>query len=194
MQKILNTLREKLKKSGQLGIIAVIIVLGIALLTIPTGGDGSDGGNEIPDSAAAEQAAEEMPFSLAETERRIERLLGEIDGAGRVAVMLTLRSGGETFIATDKTYSDRGEGAGRDQTEDAVIIGSGGAAEAPVVIKRGYPEYLGALVVAEGAGNPEVRLRLLGAVTSLTGLGAGHVEIAPMRQRTPTPTPRSEAN
>ncbi|MDR1330353.1 MAG: stage III sporulation protein AG [Oscillospiraceae bacterium] len=178
MQKILGVLREKLKKSGTVGFAAVIVIFGIALLLLPGGGDDK----KAQEEPAPEAQPEDVPFSLEETERRIAGALSQIEGAGRVTVLLSLRSGGETFLATDKKYSDRGEGAGREQTEDAVIVGSGGSSEAPVVVKRGYPEYLGALVVAEGAGDPEVRLRLLGAVTSLTGLGAGRVEVSPMRR------------
>lgn len=177
MKSILGAVREKLKKSGAAGFAAIIIAFGIALLMLPSGGGPEASGRSPPEETPAE-----IPFSLEETERRLADALGQIEGAGRVYVMLALRSGGETFLATDKTYSDRGEGAGREQKEDAVIVGSSGSAEAPVVIKRGYPEYLGALVVAEGAGDPEVKLRLLGAASSLTGLGTDRVQVAPMRR------------
>ncbi|MDR2615550.1 MAG: stage III sporulation protein AG [Oscillospiraceae bacterium] len=177
MKKILDALREKLKKSGTVGFAAIIIVFGVALLLLPGGEK-----EAAPERPPPEETPGEARFSVEETERRFEETLGQIEGAGRVAVMLTLRSDGETFLATDKSYADRGEGAGREQREDAVIVGSGGSVEAPVVVKRGYPEYLGALVVAEGAGDPEVKLRLLGAVTSLTGLGADRVQVTPMRR------------
>jgi stage III sporulation protein AG len=177
VKSIVEALREKLKKSGAVGFAAIIIAFGIALLLLPSGG-----GTDASERSPPEEAPREIPFSLEETERRFADALGRIEGAGRVSVTLALRSDGETFIATDKTYSDRGEGAGREQKEDAVIVGSSGTAEAPVVVKRGYPEYLGALVVAEGADSPEVKLRLLGAVTSLTGLGADRVQVAPMRR------------
>ena len=43
------------------------------------------------------------------------------------------------------------------------------------------PEYLGALVVAEGADNAAVRLELLRAVAGLTGLGTDRITVAKMK-------------
>ncbi|MDR0838400.1 MAG: hypothetical protein LBN99_02010 [Oscillospiraceae bacterium] len=170
---------EKLKKGGSLGFAVIVVVFGIMLLLLP-GGDKTK--NDAPDAPAP---PEPTAFPLADTENRIAAALSEIDGAGRVTVVLTLRSDGETYIATNKKYSAKGENSATEQSEDAVIVGSGGSNQSPVVVKRGYPEYQGALVVAEGAGDPEVRLALMGAVASLTGLGADRVTVTKMKNVNP---------
>ena len=44
-----------------------------------------------------------------------------------------------------------------------------------------YPEYLGALIVAEGAGNAETKLKLTQAVAALTGLSTEKITVVKMK-------------
>ena len=173
MTQKLTEIREKLKKSGTLGVALIIVVLGVVLLALPT---------EKPTEYLPSPSAEPTPTqTLAETEARIAEALAQIDGAGRVTVVLMLKSDGETIIATDRSLVEKSDGA-REEKTDAVLVGSGGSVQNPVILGRGYPEFRGALVVAEGAANPETRLQLLSAVASLTGLGADRVTVAVMRR------------
>jgi stage III sporulation protein AG len=143
----LGKIWDKLKKSG-VYVILIVVLFGALLLLLPGGGE--DAAPE-PDAADTEET-----FSLAETETRISGALSSIDGAGRVTVVLTLKTSAETVIAADRQTSDKTSAdGGRDAelSESAVILGKGGAAQSPVTLKRIYPEYLGALIVAQGAGD-----------------------------------------
>lgn len=173
MPQKLAAIGEKLKKSGTLGVALIIVVLGVVLLALPT--------EKAPEPAPPPEPEVAVTQSLAETEQRIAEALAQIDGAGRVTVVLTLKSDGETIIAEDWSLIERADGA-REEKTDAVLVGSGGSVQNPVILGRGYPEYRGALVVAEGASNPETRLQLLNAVAALTGLGADKVTVAVMRR------------
>ncbi|MDR3277583.1 MAG: stage III sporulation protein AG [Oscillospiraceae bacterium] len=176
MNSNLGKIWDKLKKSGVYGIL-IIVLFGALLLLLPSGGDDAA-------VSAADAPDTEETFSLAETEARISGALSGIDGAGRVTVVLTLKSSAETVIAADRKTSEKSAAdGGRDAelTESAVIIGKGGSVQSPVTLKRIYPEYLGALIVAQGAGDASVRLELTRAVAGLTGLGTDKITVTKMK-------------
>jgi stage III sporulation protein AG len=51
-----------------------------------------------------------------------------------------------------------------------------------VTLKTVYPEYLGALVVCEGADNPTVAYQIVKAVAGLTGLGTDKIVVSKMNE------------
>ena len=166
----------RLKKGGSLGFALIIIVFGVVLLMLPVSEKPPPSVSTVVETAVADT------FSLTETEARIAAALAQIEGAGEVTVVLTLKSDGETIIATDTRTMEKADETS-ERSESAVIVGSGGSVREPVIVGRSYPEFRGALVVCEGANDPEVRLRILGAVSSLTGLGTDKVTVAVMRRR-----------
>ncbi len=113
-------------------------------------------------------------------EERLAGLLGEIEGVGRVQVMLTVRRGIERNYAYNTSSRSGGDqGAGEHQSQLAVV--SGGGTEEPVASSVSGPEYQGALVVCEGAGSPQVRLEVTQAVRALTGIPADRIQISKMK-------------
>ncbi|MDR0862036.1 MAG: stage III sporulation protein AG [Oscillospiraceae bacterium] len=159
---------EYLKKKGVIIALAVI-VLGVGLVSLPTGGK-----TEMPAPAPVSEG--DGDFSLAETEKRIADALSKLDGAGRVEVVLTLKTGTETVYATDKTESER------ETSEKTVTVSQGGNGQSPVTLRRVYPEFRGALVLSDGADNADVRLALLNAVSGLTGLSSNKITVIKMRR------------
>ena len=168
-----NRVREFVKKSGSLGLIAVIVILGVILLLLPSGDSRS------AETKPPEITPEIQSDTVEELERRIAKALGELEGAGKVTVVLSLQSDGEIFLATDKDEKTVNEN--RERSEEAVIVNSGSSVQEPVVVKHGYPEYRGALIVAEGADNPAVKLAVTQAVMALTGLGSDRVTVVKMQ-------------
>lgn len=169
---------EKIKKNKY---VAAVLVIGLVLILLPT---------SIP-SNKKETVAENnsaLEFSLREQEVRIAAALSEIEGAGGVSVVLTLKSGTEQVLAVDEDVSGS-ESSGDGEKEESsierststVIIQSGGSTESPITLKYIYPEYLGALVIAEGADNAAVKLQLIKAVAGLTGLGTDKIIVTKMK-------------
>ena len=91
-----------------------------------------------------------------------------------MTVTLTVKSGMERVLASDRTTSvtDRGSSV----EEETVLTGSGGSQEA-VLLSRRYPTFQGALVVCQGGDDPAIRLLMTQAVSALTGLGADRVTV-----------------
>jgi stage III sporulation protein AG len=159
-------------------VIAVLLV-GLVLILLPTG---SQTPKKDSGTAGKIQNAE---FSLGDMERHIASALSQIQGAGKVNVVLTLKCGTEQVVARDETESVTTTGKGdspelSSERSSTTVIVSSGSSESPVTLKYIYPEYLGALVVAEGADDAAVKLQLTRAVAGLTGLGADKIVVTKM--------------
>ena len=170
-----DAFKKAWEKIKSLRYVLIVVAAGVILLMLPDG--------DTNDGAETESPSYTQEFSLEEDERRIAAALEEIEGAGRVTVVLTLKTGTETVVAEDtqSTYvQDENEGR-RESDVKTVIVSRGSSVEDPVVLKYIYPEYQGALVGAEGAGNAEIRLSLTKAVAGLTGLSSDAVNIVKMK-------------
>ena len=153
---------ECLKKYG----IAIIVLLaGILLLAFPSGED------EKQITAPAPQEV-----SLQES---LEDILREISGAGNVSVLLTQAVGEETIYQTDDNLSEE-EGRNTSRRETVLISGTG-REETGLIRKVKAPTYLGAVVVCQGADNAAVRLAVVEAVRSATGLTTDRISVLKMK-------------
>ena len=141
----------------------LIVLAGLLLLMLPSG--------RSEKKATHEGARMEFGFDVEAMEHKLAHTLSQIQGAGEVSVLLTLRESERQVLAQDVRTSER------DQNTTAVIVSQGSGMEQPVRIQSLYPRYQGALVVCDGGGDPSVRLELLAAVRALTGLSTEKISI-----------------
>ena len=152
----------------------LVCCIGLVLLLLPQYADGSAqknvGGNVQEDT------------QIALLEKQMEQLFSQISGVGKVKVMLTLKSSQEIVYAydTDQNRDQRENSLSQSDKTEIVIVGSGNG-ETPVVKQTHMPEYMGAVVVCEGADNAKVCLQLTQAVQSLTGITSDHIVISKMQ-------------
>ncbi len=148
---------------GKKGLILGALVLGIVLLLLPRGG----GSAESP-------AGTEPPFTLEAEEARIAKALGQIAGAGRVTVILTLDTGLQREYArnTEDSRQSGGSGDSRVQSKSEVARDRDEA----LTVQYAYPRYRGALVIVQGDGSA-LKLEITQAVAALTGLGADRITV-----------------
>ena len=144
---------------------ALVLLLGLALLLLPGGKKTTQKSN-----AAA---------SAAQTERRLTQMLQQIAGAGQVSVMLTLETGERVEYQTDVQASS--DGAQSSESRKTVILSEGSSYDKAAVAATTYPRFQGALIVCEGADSAAVRLRLLEAVSAVTGLSTDRITVVKMR-------------
>ena len=147
--------------------VVLILLAGILLMLLPTGGNEQGG--------KTEEGSRET-FSLEETERKMEEVLGKIQGTGKLQVMLTLKSGPRVELAEDVDRSQSGEDMSR-RSETVTLNRGSGSGEDVYVTNRFYPIYQGALVVCEGAEQAAVRLAVTEAVAALTGLSSDRITV-----------------
>ena len=106
-----------------------------------------------------------------------EQLLSSMDGVGRVELMLTTSGSEEIFYQTDTRVS------GDTREETTAFSSTQSTQKTPVVTKTKSAPYLGAVVVCDGADSATVRLRIMQAVSALTGLGSDKISVIKMKRQ-----------
>ncbi len=125
-------------------------------------------------------------------EENLEALLSEINGAGKVSVMITWESTAEKVIQEDSVYeknknSQEGEDSRRVENEEirnqqnSVYITDENGNQMPYVVKELSPSVSGIAVVAEGGKNPQVAAAIIEVVEALFELPANKVAVSEMR-------------
>lgn len=147
----MNKIFDKLRNNKY---ICIILIIGIMLMTLPFG----EKKEEIPKNDFAYEE---------ELTDKIEKILGEIEGAGRVKIMITFEDKGETYPVTDKNESS-----------EKTVSFSGKMA----VSKEEYPKVRGVVAVCEGVKDERVRTDLINAIHALTGAGLHNIKVFKMKK------------
>lgn len=124
-------------------------------------------------------------------ERKVEELLGQMEGAGQVKVIITLRSSSEKVVEkdapvsrTDTTEADSGGGTrtvNSVETGESTVYTSEGSYSEPYVIKTISPQVEGVVVLAEGAGSGSVSKNISDVIQVLFGIDAHQVKVIKFR-------------
>lgn len=152
--------------TGKYCYVLFILLIGVGLMLIPFSTDKKE------DNVQKMQVEETLP-SVAE---RLERILSEVKGAGKVSVMLTVEAGEKIQYQTDINQS--GENSNR---EDTVIITDEDRTQSGLIQQIHSETYRGAIVVCQGADSPTVRLAIIEAVSRVTGLDSTQISILKMK-------------
>ena len=147
--------------------VLIILLIGIALMLIPFGSKGN--------TDKTEQATAPTQPDIS---RELSQILSQIEGAGEVSVMLTVRTGTSTVYQTDDSVTNGDSGA---TDRDTVIVTDGNRVQTGLVQHIIYPEYRGAIIVCQGADNVQVRLNIMEAVARITGLGMDKISVLKMK-------------
>lgn len=153
--------------------VGLVLLAGLILLLWPGGKEKT--ASEAPPPAPVENKEED--FSVAALEEKLAQTLSKIQGAGEVSVMLTVQGGSRRVLAQDSKEAREADGSYERQSETVVVSGGTGNGEGPVLLQQLYPRFQGAVVVSEGGGDASVRLKLMEAVSALTGLGTDKIAI-----------------
>ena len=148
--------------------VLIVIVVGIILLALPSG---ESQGSSV--TAEGVTGAEE-DFSVEALEEKLSDILSKIEGAGKVSVVLTVRSGTERVLAVDRDCAESGE---KSEVREETVVISTDAGEEVVLIGQNYPTFQGALVVCPGGDDPKVQLQISQALAALTGLGSNRITV-----------------
>ena len=144
------------------------VVIGVVLMSIPE----QKIDTEMNTISVTEEKQTTLEDSLAE-------ILSKIDGVGEVDVLLTPSRGEETIYQTDEDDSSGERNANR--RTDTVVITGEGRLETGLVKQINPPEYMGAVIVCQGASDPKIRLWIVEAVTRATGLTSDRVTVLKMK-------------
>ena len=200
---------KQLKKSDW----AVLALVGVLLLVIAIPLDSDKKTNEKgttseeKDQQKSEEAVDEKASNgsvgqtAAETggrseeyvtylENKLEEVLSQMDGVGRVEVMITVSDGGESVVEKDRastaTTTTENDSAGGSRTiseqnaEEQTIYVETENETYPYVQKENLPTVIGVVVVAEGGGNSTVISDISDAVEALLPVEAHRIKVVKM--------------
>ena len=175
VRNVKNEFAEKFRGLGKKYRYPVLILaLGLILMLIPVGKDGKSTVENVqavlPDTVTGE-------FDLSSFTEKTELILSEIHGAGQVRVLFTLETDGASTYLADETSRQNGDDVER-QTQTVLTRQSGD--DVPVSVTKSFPVFRGALVVCQGAQDPNVILGIKEAISSLTGLGMDKITVLKM--------------
>jgi len=138
----------------------LVLLLGVGLMLLPS----------------KSEETEPIPITEAEAEddlcRRLEQVLGQMDGAGEVRSLLTLAEGSRTIYQTDTSQSANGE-----VRSSTVLVSTGSGTETAVTVGSVGPVWQGVIVVCDGADSAQLRLEMTRAVSALTGLSSDKIAV-----------------
>lgn len=151
------------------------------------GQQGSGTGSGSEGSKARDMEQEEYVEYL---EKKLARVLSQMDGVGKVEVMITVSDAGESVVEKDEkaesTVTSENDSGGGTRTvtesssENATIYVETEDGTYPYIQKEKLPTVEGVVVVAEGGGNPTVVSEISESVKALLKVEAHRIRVVKM--------------
>lgn len=186
--------------------LLIVILSGVLLLVVawPVSG-------ETKKSAAAKEKAKQQSVSgtedseagimlsgenknaeyTAQMEEKLENLLSGMEHAGRVEVIISLKSSEEKVVEKDipvtrsNTQEQDSQGGSRDvsqmDSKETTIYETDSQKSTPYVIKTNCPQVEGVVVVCEGAGVGNVSKNITEAIEVLFGIEPHKIKVVKMK-------------
>ena len=145
----------------------LILLIGLAFMLIPIRNKETKDSVSIPETQAQSDICDQLCD-----------ILSQIEGAGKVSVMLTVKVGETKVYQSDEDLTSGENGTLR---QDTVIVTDENRVQSGLVQHVVSPEYRGAIIVCQGADNAEVRLQIIEAVARVTGLGTDKISVIKMK-------------
>lgn len=144
----------------------------------------AESGGETVGEADSEEAY------IRQLEQRLRETLSQMEGVGKVRVMITLQSSRELVVEKEQPYlrsatnENDSQGGNRSvnqmETEENTVYRTDGSISEPYVVKTLPPRVEGVVVVAEGAGRGTVNRTIVEMVQALFGVEAHKVKVVKM--------------
>lgn len=181
---------EKLKDGkGNPWLIGLLIGLVLLVAAIPTEENTEESGTA--DEKAVQMQGDEdfnAEDKIQSLEKRLAKILEQVEGVGEVEVMITLRSSGEQIVEKDsksqhseseQDQSEQGKSKSSltEQEEATVYLKGSDGEEYPYVKEVMEPQIEGVVVAAEGGGNPTVNADITEAVVALFHVEAHKIKV-----------------
>lgn len=146
-----------------------------------------------PNSSSTSSSKSTAADYTTQLEGNLRGIIGNIQGVGRVQVMVTLESGVQyEYEQNQKTTSSRTATSGdnaqtqenTDNEQNTVLADNGSGAQQPLIKTEMQPAVKGVVVVCDGGNNPAVQDEVLQTVMTALNLPATSISISPMAPKT----------
>ena len=153
---------------GKYKYVLLVLGLGILLMTLP----------ERNLQPPQQETPATQPDAM-NREEKLEAILSQISGVGKVQVLLTEASAAETVYQTDEDRSTTSDSASLKLK--TVTVTDSSREEKGLVRTITPPVYLGAIIVCQGGDSPSVRLSIVEAVSNVTGISSDRITVLKMK-------------
>lgn len=154
------------QKNQWLIILLVGVLLVVIALPINDNKETLDTSESNTDTEVIESETENYEEKM---ERKLAKILQEIEGVGNVKVMITLKESTEKVVEKDVEESSRTEEGTVDQSssESTVYSDNDSSGQEPYVSKEISPSVEGVLIIADGGDNSVVVQNITEAIQAL---------------------------
>ncbi|MBZ4644738.1 MAG: stage sporulation protein [Clostridia bacterium] len=173
--------------------LTVILIIGI-IIVIASGSFFKDNKKNTPDSVPLTANTNLTKAKNTEDtygdqlENKLESILSQIEGVGKVSVMITFYSGSEIVPAIDtrngETVTEESDNQGgnrkitaTEKENKTLIINEQGGHQKPLILKELQPAVKGVIVAAEGAADLRTKSNICEAVKTALGIPAHKVQV-----------------
>lgn len=198
MSKIYEWCRARMTKENMVVLALTGVLLMVAALPTDGGKRKEEADTSVPaDGMSGKEQEQEQEQGTqspsAGLERRLEKFLSCMDGAGRVKVMITFSSSEEQVVEKDapsgsvsQTSENDGAGGSRSvmtrQTQESTVYVTGrDGTQSPYVSKTLSAQVEGVTVLAEGGGSRTVQKNITDVIEALFGIEAHKIKVAKLK-------------
>lgn len=194
----LNKIKETILARGakrNIQDLIIIFIIGLSLVILynffSSNKVPSPGYVEVNKTAEAQESSANLSYEDKMTQELTD-VLEQIEGAGKVKVMIYFNSGSEVVPAysenesnrvTEESDSDGGKRTTNEKSNsNTIVTTSEGNESRPFILKEVKPKISGIIVVAEGASNPNVKYKLYEAVRTVFNIEQYRVNVYAMEK------------
>lgn len=178
-------------------ILVFIVILAITIVAINyiwNGDESSKSSNEVPEAENTNSVVQvSTDTSNDENEEKLANILSNIEGVGKVKVLLTYSQTStyvpiynENLKESNTTETDSAGGSRTveesDSQKEVIYKEDGNGNREPVTQSIISPKIEGAIITAEGANNADVKTAIVQAVEAATGLATHKIQVFKMSE------------
>lgn len=197
LEKIKNLSSEEGKDSKKKieNLVAFLIILIITFIAINKiwSGDSKESteDNTVQNTTNKQLAVETSTNTTFDLQTNLENILSKISGVGKVNVLITYSESSEVVPLYDETTSETSteetdtSGGKRvtidTNTQKQAILQEDSSGEKGIITQKTIsPKIEGAVIIAEGGANAEVKEQIIQAVEAATGLATHKIQVFKM--------------
>lgn len=197
-KKLIDYFKDGKKKKNVFTYIIILALIGVLIVIVSSFFNSTDGILTYKNSKTQETKSQNESSSQnvesyeTSVENKLKNTLEDMDGVGKVQIMMYFESGEEQVPAfnvnkSTSTINETDNSGGKRTTTqnsdgDTVVMSKEGDKESPLILKKYKPKVTGVCIVAEGAENEATKLSITNAVVDLFGISADKVNVYPMKK------------
>lgn len=110
---------------------------------------------------------------------QLEKTLSQVEGAGKVKVLINYSQSGEKILAYDMESNVNEKDNGKENNSKSEVVYDGN--KMPVILKEYMPKVEGVIIVAQGGNIEGVKKQLISGTVALLGIDSHKIEVLKMK-------------